>query len=193
MAEVEDAVIVAGGIGSRMLPASSAIAKEMLPLIDIPAMTHLAREAVHAGAKRIHIITSPSKDFSSILSDNSWLSQKRLDIDEELLSPFNDVEVKVHVQHVPKGFGDALSCALDSITGPFMVLLGDNILMDSYSGVSNYSSSDATKILVEKFNQTSLPCVGLAAVDDPENYGVVSMEGDLVKAIVEKTSRESAP
>lgn len=193
MAEVEDAVIVAGGIGSRMLPASSAIAKEMLPLVDIPAMTHLAREAVHAGAKRIHIITSPSKDFSSILSDNSWLSSKRLDIDEELLSPFNDVEVKVHVQHVPKGFGDALSCALDSITGPFMVLLGDNILLDSYSGVSNFSPSNASKILVEKFNQTSLPCVGLAAVSDPENYGVVSMEGNLVKAIVEKPSRESAP
>ena len=89
---------------------------------------------------------------------------KRLDIEKSYSLPFNDVEVKVHVQHVPKGFGDALSCALDSITGPFMVLLGDNILLDSYSGVSDYSPSNASKILVKKFNQTSLPCVGLAAV-----------------------------
>lgn len=74
-----------------------------------------------------------------------------------------------------------------------MVLLGDNILLDSYSGLSDYSPSNASKILVEKFSKTSLPCVGLAAVDDPENYGVVSMEGDLVKAIVEKPSIESAP
>ena len=51
MAVVEDAVLVAGGIGSRMLPASAVIAKELLPLVDVPALSHLAREAVEAGAK----------------------------------------------------------------------------------------------------------------------------------------------
>ena len=193
MAAVEDAVLVAGGIGSRMLPASAAIAKEALPLVDIPAITHLAREAVEAGAKRLHIITSPSKDFTGLLKDNSWASAKRPDISKELLSPFAEVEVLVHIQEIPRGFGDALSCALDSINGPFMVLLGDNILMDSYSTVSNYTASNASKILVEAYEKTALPCVGLAAVEDPENYGVVSMDGQLVKDIVEKPSRESAP
>lgn len=193
MAAVEDAVLVAGGIGSRMLPASAAIAKEALPLVDIPAISHLAREAVEAGAKRLHIITSPTKDFTSLLKDNSWALDKRPDISKELLSPFADVEVLVHVQKVPRGFGDALSCALDSISGPFMVLLGDNILLDSYSSVSNYNPSSASKILVEAYEKTSLPCVGLAAVEDPENYGVVSMEGQLVKEIVEKPNRNDAP
>ena len=193
MAAVEDAVLVAGGIGSRMLPASAAIAKEALPLVDIPAISHLAREAVEAGAKRLHIITSPTKDFTSLLKDNSWALDKRPDISKELLSPFADVEVLVHVQEVPRGFGDALSCALDSISGPFMVLLGDNILLDSYSSVSNYNPSNASKILVEAYEKTSLPCVGLAAVEDPENYGVVSMEGQLVKEIVEKPNRNEAP
>ena len=121
MAEVEDAVLVAGGIGSRMLPASAAIAKEALPLVDIPALSHLAREAVAAGAKRIHIITSPKKDLSQLLKDNSWLHEKRPDLESELLSPFNDVEVLVHVQEVPKGFGDALSCALHAIDGPCLL------------------------------------------------------------------------
>ena len=193
MAAVEDAVIVAGGIGSRMLPASAAIAKEMLPLVDIPAVTHLAREAINAGAKRIHIITSPTKDFTSILSDNSWAATKRSDVDEELLSPFNGVEIEVHVQEVPKGFGDALNCALHSIQGPFLGTLGDNILLDSYSGVSGYKASNASKLLVEEFSKTSLPCVGLAAVEDPENYGVVSMNGNLVKDIIEKPSRGTVP
>ena len=193
MAAVEDAVLVAGGIGSRMLPASAAIAKEALPLVDIPAITHLAREAVEAGAKRLHIITSPSKDFTGLLKDNSWASAKRPDISKGLLSPFAEVEVLVHVQETPRGFGDALSCALGSINGPFMVLLGDNILMDSYSTVSNYTASNASKILVEAYEKTALPCVGLAAVEDPENYGVVSMNGQLVKEIVEKPSRENAP
>ena len=102
MAAVEDAVLVAGGVGSRMLPASAVIPKELLPLVDIPAISHLAREAVEAGAKRIHIITSPSKDFSNIAGDNSWASEKRADIAKEILSPFADVEVFVHVQHVPE-------------------------------------------------------------------------------------------
>ena len=193
MAAVEDAVLVAGGIGSRMLPASAAIAKEALPLVDIPALSHLAREAVEAGAKRLHIITSPNKDLSNLLKDNSWLHEKRPDISKELLSPFIDVEVLVHVQHIPRGFGDALSCALHAINGPFVVLLGDNILLDSYTDSTNYSASNASKILVEAYQQNSLPCVGLAAVEDPENYGVVSMDGDLVKEIIEKPSRESAP
>jgi UTP--glucose-1-phosphate uridylyltransferase len=193
MTAVLDAVIVAGGIGSRMLPASAAIAKEALPLVDIPVLTHLAREAVAAGVKRIHIVTSPSKDFSPLLSDNSWLSSKRDDIDASLLSPFSDVEVLVHVQKEPRGFGDALSTSLHAINGPFLVLLGDNLLMDSHSGLSSYEPSNASSLLVEAYQKTGLPCVGLVAVIDTENYGVVSLNGDKIVDIIEKPSRENAP
>lgn len=193
MGAVEDAVLVAGGIGSRMLPASAAIAKEALPLVDIPALTHLAREAVYAGAKRLHIITSPTKDLDGLLKDNSWLQDKRPDLDAEILSPFSDVEVLVHVQEIAKGFGDALSCALHAINGPFMVLLGDNILLDSFSTGANYTPSTASKMLVDAYQRTNHPCVGLAAVSDPQNYGVVSMEGEYVKEIVEKPELENAP
>jgi len=193
MAAVRDAVIVAGGIGSRMLPASAAIAKEALPLVDIPILTHLAREAVAAGANRIHIITSPSKDFSQLLSDNSWLSEKRNDIDTLLLSPFSDVEVLVHVQEEPLGFGDALSKSLHAIDGPFLVLLGDNLLMNIHSDLTSYTPSNASSLLVEAFQKSGLPCVGLAAVNDTENYGVVAMDGDKIVDIIEKPSRENAP
>ena len=193
MAAVEDAVLVAGGIGSRMLPASAAIAKETLPLVDIPALTHLAREAVAAGAKRIHIISSPTKDLNGALKDNSWLNDKRPDLDAEILSPFCDVEVLVHVQKVANGFGDALSCALHAIKGPFMVLLGDNILLDTFSPGTGYIPSNASRILVEEYQRTNRPCVGLAAVSDPQNYGVVSMDGDYVREIIEKPDPENAP
>ena len=193
MAAVEDAVLVAGGIGSRMLPASAAIAKETLPLVDIPALTHLAREAVAAGAKRIHIISSPTKDLNGVLKDNSWLNDKRPDLDAEILSPFCDVEVLVHVQKVANGFGDALSCALHAIKGPFMVLLGDNILLDTFSSGTGYIPSNASRILVEEYQRTNRPCVGLAAVSDPQNYGVVSMDGDYVREIIEKPDPENAP
>ena len=193
MAAVDDAIIVAGGVGARMLPATAAVAKEMLPLVDIPAVSHLAREAVAAGAKRLHIITSPTKNFDSILGDNTWLSKNREDIKSELISPFLDVEVMIHTQKTPRGFGDALNYALSSISGPFMVLLGDNILLDSYSKLAEYRASNATKLLVEKHHETLLPCVGLISVQDPENYGVVTMSGDLITQIVEKPPPESAP
>ena len=193
MAAVRDAVLVAGGIGSRMLPASAAVAKEALPLVDVPALTHLAREAVAAGANRLHIITSPSKDFTQLVGDNSNLAVKRPDLDAALLSPFSDVDVKLHVQQTPRGFGDALSCALYDIDGPFLVLLGDNLLMDSHNSPSNHTPSSASQALVDAFQRTNLPCVGLAAVEDPENYGVVVMEGERIIDIVEKPSREQSP
>jgi UTP--glucose-1-phosphate uridylyltransferase len=193
MAVVEDAVIVAGGIGSRMLPASAAVAKEALPLVDIPALTHLAREAVNAGVKRIHIITSPRKDFSNLIGDNSWLIPKARGIDPKLLSPFDEVEVMIHVQEVPRGFGDALYCALHAISGPFLVLLGDNLLMDEHSNSHDYLASNASKTLIKAFDRTGLPCVGLYSVEDPENYGVVTMEGEKILDIIEKPIREDAP
>ena len=193
MAVVEDAIIVAGGIGSRMLPVSAVIPKEALPLVDIPAIAHLAREAIHAGVKRIHIISSPSKDFSKILSDNSWIASTREELDPNLISPFNDIEVEVHIQEVARGLGDAISIALKSIQGPFLVLLGDNIILDNYSTPMKYTPSNASKSLVDKFQQTNLPCVGLIAVEDPQNYGVVSIDGGLIKSIVEKPTKEAAP
>lgn len=193
MAGIEDAIIVAGGLGSRMLPASGMVAKESLPLVDIPAITHLAREAVHAGVKKIHIITSPKKDFSKVIGDNSWISEKREDIDRNLISPFHDVEVEMHIQNVPRGLGDAINCALSSIKGPFLVLLGDNILLDNYSTPDDYIPSNASKLLVDKYAETNLPCVGLIPVNDPENYGVVAMNAEKIISIVEKPERENSP
>ena len=103
MAAVKDALLVAGGLGTRMLPTSASVPKEALPLVDIPALVHLAREAVAAGAQRIHIISSPRKDLTALLGDHAWLLDKRPDLDPQLLSPFADVEVHVHIQHRATG------------------------------------------------------------------------------------------
>jgi len=195
MAEVLDAVLVAGGLGTRMLPASASIAKEALPLVDIPVLTHLAREAVAAGAKRLHIVTSPRKDLSSLLADNSWLLEKRSDLEPTILSPFSDVEVFVHVQHQALGLANAISMAASSINGPFLVLLGDNLLMDNHTTPSNYSASNASAELVHCYTENKLPCVGLVSVKDDEvcNYGVVEMDGQRIISIVEKPTVAEAP
>ena len=195
MAVVQDALLVAGGLGTRMLPTSASVPKEALPLVDIPALVHLAREAVAAGAQRLHIISSPRKDMKSLLGDHAWLQEKRPDLDPQLLSPFADVEVFVHIQHEPLGLGNAIECALGEINGPFLVLLGDNILLDQHTSPNAFSPSKASKKLVESFEKNGLPCVGLLAVrpDEVSNYGVVRQEGARILEICEKPLPEDAP
>tara|TARA_B110001452_G_scaffold264973_1_gene268870 strand:- start:4243 stop:5109 length:867 start_codon:yes stop_codon:yes gene_type:complete len=195
MAVVRDALLVAGGLGTRMLPTSASVPKEALPLVDVPALIHLAREAVEAGATRLHIISSPRKDMKALLGDHAWLQDKRPDLDPQLLSPFADVEVFVHIQHEPLGLGNAIECALDEIDGPFLVLLGDNILLDQHTSPNAFSPSKASKILVENFGKNGLPCVGLLAVqpEDVSNYGVVRQEGARILEICEKPLPEHAP
>ena len=195
MAVVQDALLVAGGLGTRMLPTSASVPKEALPLVDIPALVHLAREAVAAGAQRLHIISSPRKDMKSLLGDHAWLQEKRPDLDPQLLSPFADVEVFVHIQHEPLGLGNAIECALGEINGPFLVLLGDNILLDQHTSPNAFSPSKASKKLVESFEKNGLPCVGLLAVrpDEVSNYGVVRQEGERILEICEKPLPEDAP
>ncbi len=195
MAVVQDALLVAGGLGTRMLPTSASVPKEALPLVDIPALIHLAREAVAAGAQRLHIISSPRKDMTALLGDHAWLQEKRPELDPQLLSPFADVEVFIHIQHEPLGLGNAIECALDEIDGPFLVLLGDNILLDQHTSPNAFSPSKASKKLVESFEKNGLPCVGLLAVrpDEVSNYGVVRQEGARILEICEKPLPEDAP
>ena len=148
---VEDALIVAGGLGTRMYPVSAFSSKESLPLIDVPVLIHLAHEAKAAGVKRIHIISSPSKDLSPLLRDIQDLHLNRPELDKSLFSSFSDVEVKVHLQQQQLGLGDAISCALDDISGPFLVLLGDNVLLDNHASTKNFIPSNASKLLVQCF------------------------------------------
>jgi UTP--glucose-1-phosphate uridylyltransferase len=195
MAVVQDALLVAGGLGTRMLPTSASVPKEALPLVDVPALVHLAREAVAAGARRLHIISSPRKDMKALIGDHAWLQEKRPDIDPQLLSPFADVEVFIHIQHEPLGLGNAIECALDEINGPFLVLLGDNILLDQHTSPNAFSPSKASKKLVENFETNGLPCVGLLTVhpDEVSRYGVVRQEGERILEICEKPLPENAP
>lgn len=195
MAAVEDALLVAGGLGTRMLPTSASTPKEALPLVDVPALVHLAREAVAAGVKRLHIISSPRKDLNNLLGDHSWLHEKRPDLSKELLSPFSDVEVHVHIQENPLGLGNAIECALGDISGPFLVLLGDNILLDTHTSLDSFKPSNASSLLVSNYTTHGLPCVGLLQVDKEEvsQYGVVEMDGHFIRKIVEKPTAEEAP
>jgi UTP--glucose-1-phosphate uridylyltransferase len=194
MGRVLDAVIVAAGMGTRMLPVSGYVAKEMLPLVDVPVMHHLILEARAAGCKRIHIITSPTKDFSALLDDmNSKFPS--FSNDESLLNPVGDAEYLIHYQNEQLGLAHAISMASSSISGPFLVLLGDNILTSNHAALSSFEPSLVSQELVSFYQESGCACgavydVGIEAVNQ---YGIVSLDGDKVQSIAEKPNKEDAP
>ncbi len=193
MGRVLDAVIVAAGMGTRMLPVSGYVAKEMLPLVDVPVMHHLILEARAAGCTRIHIITSPAKDFSLLLEDmNSKFPS--FSNNQSLLNPLGEVEYFIHYQHEQLGLAHAISMASQSIPGPFLVLLGDNILTSNHAETSSFEPSSVSTNLVLLHQETGCACGSVYDVgsDSVHQYGIVSLDGDKVQSIVEKPNKEEA-
>ena len=194
MGTVRDAVIVAAGLGTRMLPTSAYVPKELLPLVDLPVIHHLIFEAKHAGCDRIHIITSPAKDFTSLQENlNTMYSMYAKGNDH--LNPLEGIEVYIHAQHEQKGLGHAIMMAREAITGPFLVLLGDNILTSNHASLNEFEASNISKQLVQLYKEYGQPSASVYNVgtDRVSNYGIVSMDEGKIVSIVEKPSKEEAP
>jgi len=194
MGKVRDAVIVAAGLGTRMLPTSAYIPKELLPLVDVPVLHHLILEAKAAGCDRIHIITSPTKDFTP-LQENLTKTYPMYTKEQSLLHPLEGVEVFYHTQYEQKGLGHAIMMARDGIQGPFLVLLGDNVLTSNHAALHEFIPSGVSKQLVELYEEHMQPCAAIydVGIDRVGNYGIVSLNDDLITSIVEKPNQEDAP
>ena len=195
MDKVRDALLVAAGIGTRMFPVSASVPKESLPLVDVPLLTHLLLEAKQAGIERLHIITSPSKSFDSLLEDRRHLHVHRADLDGDLFHATDGLEVLIHVQKEPKGVGNAMEAALHAVDGPFLVMLGDNLLMDEHASTEAYVPTKVSKRLIDAYHRFSQPTVGLMEVDaaSVSHYGIVGMDGDRIVSMVEKPTIDQAP
>ena len=155
MTVVNDAVIVAAGLGSRMLPTSAYLPKESLPLVDVPAFIHLTREAVNAGVSRIHIITSPSKDFSTFLESKEHYHSLKPEISSTLFTLDESIKFFIHIQHEPLGLGHAILQSLDEIQGAYLVLLGDNIITDKIGFEICIIGNSATyKVIAKEVSST---------------------------------------
>ena len=203
MGEVADAIILAAGRGTRMLPGSIYTPKEIMPLIDTPILNHLIWESCKAGVERIHIVISPQKrnTVSNIfVNRHNYLNNSiRPDLPRMALNPLPEgVEVIFHEQKSPGGVGDAILVAAKKISGPFLVLLGDNLLIEEHVGPEKSgpeNSSNSSKKLVDYFENTGRACAGILKVPDDQvnKYGIVRLEGDLIKEIIEKPEIGNAP
>tara|TARA_B100000902_G_scaffold297035_1_gene284092 strand:+ start:152 stop:1036 length:885 start_codon:yes stop_codon:yes gene_type:complete len=202
MPEVRDAVILAGGVGTRMLPASLYMPKETMPLVDTPIINHLIWEAAKAGVSRVHLVLSKRKyEILSEFINFGEIHDKgvRSDLPREALSlDYQGIEIVPHIQSNPGGVADAVSVVLGDINGPLLVILGDMLILDKHVGPIHSGAEEASSAslsMVSKFEETGLPCVGLFQVemDQTCNYGVAILDGENVEGIVEKPEIGSAP
>lgn len=193
---IKKAIIPAAGLGTRFLPATKAMPKEMLPIVDKPTIQYIVEEAIQSGIEDIIIVTSHTKraiedHFDTNFELEEYLRQSGK---TDLLKKVKEAEVDIHYirQKEPKGLGHAVWCARKFIgKDPFAVLLGDDIVVAETPGL---------KQLIDQFDKTGCSVVGVQTVADEETdrYGIVdplSKDGRLyeVKQFVEKPKLGAAP
>jgi UTP--glucose-1-phosphate uridylyltransferase len=201
MKKIKKAVLPVAGFGTRFLPATKAIPKEMLAIIDKPLIQYAVEEAVSVGAEEIIFITSHTKDaienhFSSYPELEERLrSSNKLDLLDKLKPSYiEDLKFSYVNQEEQKGLGHAISLAKDLVGDePFSVLLPDDLFISSPSCLqqlaSSYNEHGNTTIAVNVIDKKNIHKYG---VIDPGDNKLINNEVNVFN-IVEKPSAEDAP
>ncbi len=171
--KIKTAVITAAGFGTRFLPISKAVPKEMLPLIDKPVIQYAVDQAVEAGIERIILITSEGKEameaYFHILPKLEDALQKRNSPKlPEVQRVSRMAEIIPVTQALPLGLGHAVLCAKEAVGDePFIVYLPDEILLGEPS---------ATRQMINSFERLGTSVIGVKQVpaEDVGRYGVVA-------------------
>ncbi|MFB5166674.1 UTP--glucose-1-phosphate uridylyltransferase GalU [Parageobacillus toebii] len=197
MKKVRKAIIPAAGLGTRFLPATKAMPKEMLPIVDKPTIQYIVEEAIASGIEDIIIVTGKGKRAIEDHFDNAYelehilMKQGKLDLLEKVKEP-SKVDIHYIRQKEPKGLGHAVWCARNFIGDePFAVLLGDDIVQ---------AETPCLKQLIDQYEQTFSSVIGVKRVPDNEThrYGIIDpleQHGRRyqVRQFVEKPAPGTAP
>lgn len=205
--KVYKAVIPVAGLGTRMLPATKAIPKEMLPLVDKPLIQYIVNECVAAGIKEIVLVTHSSKNAIENHFDTSFELEATLEkrVKRQLLDEVQSICPKdVTIMHVRQGnalgLGHAVLCAKPLIGDePFAVVLPD-VVLDEYTADQSKENMAAMLTRFEKSSASQI-MVEPVPMQDVSKYGVVDCGGAVLSggqshamtAMVEKPSVEQAP
>ena len=200
-------IIPVAGLGTRMLPATKAIPKEMLTVADKPLIQYIVNECVAAGIKEIVLVTHSSKNAIENHFDTSFELETMLEkrVKRQLLEEVRSICPKdVTIMHVrqgnAKGLGHAVLCGRTVVGNePFAVVLPDVILAE----FSADQKTENLAAMIKRFNETGYSQIMVAPVpmDEVSSYGVADCNGveipvggsaEIVK-MVEKPSKEEAP
>jgi UTP--glucose-1-phosphate uridylyltransferase len=197
MKKVRKAIIPAAGLGTRFLPATKAMPKEMLPIVDKPTIQYIVEEAIASGIEDIIIVTGKGKRAIEDHFDNAFELEQNLiekgkyDLLEKVKEP-SKVDIHYIRQKEPKGLGHAVWCARNFIGDePFAVLLGDDIVQ---------AETPCLKQLIDQYEQTFSSVIGVQRVPDEEThrYGIIDPLEQYgrryqVRQFVEKPAPGTAP
>ena len=197
--KVRKAVIPAAGLGTRFLPATKAMPKEMLPIVDTPTIQYIIQEAIDSGIEEILIITGKSKRAIEDHFDKNVELELELEkkANDALLKVVRDITDLVDIHYIrqkeAKGLGHAIYCAKTFVGNePFAVMLGDDVVYNA--------GKPCLKQMIEVYDQYQTSVVGVQAVRDEDvcKYGIVDGEkvADrvyMVKGLVEKPAVADAP
>lgn len=198
MTKVRKAIIPAAGLGTRFLPATKAMAKEMLPIVDKPTIQFIVEEALASGIEDILIITGKSKrsiedHFDSNIELEEHLKAKEEIERLELVQETIGLNLFFKRQSYPKGLGHAVLQAKAFVGDePFVVMLGDDLMVDEVP---------LTKQLINAYEATHASNIAVMSVpkEDTDKYGIIDPEATYadgiynVKQFVEKPNPEDAP
>ena len=198
MKSIRKVVIPAAGFGTRFLPATKAQPKEMLPIVDTPAIQYIVKEALDSGIEEILIITGRSKraiedHFDSSVELEELLQKQGKNKQLAMVKDLADIKIHFIRQKSPRGLGDAVLCAKAFIGDePFAVLLGDDIVYNP--------EKPCLQQLMDCYEQHPGIILGAQFVPNEKvsSYGIVSGEplaDNLyrVHGLVEKPSVDKAP
>lgn len=196
--KIRKAIIPAAGLGTRFLPATKAMPKELLPIIDKPTIQFIVEEAVASGIEEIIIVTGKGKraledHFDSDYELESHLLQKgNLKMLEKVQEPSRLIDIHYIRQKEPKGLGHAIWSARKFINNePFAVLLGDTFVQ---------AETPCLKQMIDYYNRSKTSIIGVQTVNpiDVSSYGIIDAQQlfdqfYIVTGLVEKPKPQEAP
>ncbi len=196
MTKLKKAIIPVAGLGTRMLPATKAIPKEMLPIVDRPIIQLVVEEAVQAGFKEIIFVTHSSKNSIENHFDKSFELEAALEkrLKRSILKEIRSInKLNLHIttvrQEQPKGLAHAILCARPLIQNePFAVILPDMILKTE-------SNKNNLLELKKEYEISGISQILLGTISKKEvsKYGIAKISKNLITQIVEKPSPVKAP
>ena len=195
--QIKTVVFPVAGIGSRFLPVTKTVPKELLPILNIPLIEYAVNEAREAGIERFIFVSSPEKKsildyFKKDTKLEGYLKNKNSDlltgIKKNIISDDSLIEV---VQEEPLGLGHAIWCAKEYIEGPFAVILPDDLIISKVACI---------KQMIDAYKEHKSNIIAIQEVDsvDVSKYGVIDYDKNdkdyyFIKNMIEKPSVNDAP
>ena len=196
MKKITKAVIPVAGLGTRFLPITKSIPKEMLPIVDKPTLSYIIEECIQSGITDILLITSPYKKVIEDYFDQNYELTQRLEEKNKVeeLNLLNTKPENVNIYFIrqgePKGSGHAIKLAKTFVGDDyFVVLYGDDIMKSEVPAVSQ---------LIKVYEKNKCNVIGCLEVDKnlSSKYGMINFENkktNKIKDIVEKPSPDKTP